>query len=606
MKRSSLLVLFVILAGNVSAERSPAPPATPASLSFSLAPNATLPFGRDGSLGNLAASLPFGAPNVGGTISCRYRPRSSSLFIGVEAGYMYMTLYDTGEHRSGNLSMLQAGLSAGVTLNILPTAGMRLFGSAGYSYDLVQPLVSDDEFHNFLRLNNSTADGGTPFVGAGAELFWTFIPSLSLTAGAAYRSYIDLYNGLVLSLGVSCDLPVGPRPVKPSAQRAAPLKRTSPQTEHRPEAPSVAKLLQFLTPNEEALLSFSTRVGSCVEPSVNRAIDKNLQSAMGLHEALRLLSIECTSSPSDSSATMDPVKFPLQTLQDRRGTCSDLSALYISLLESIGVPTAFISTPGHVYVAFALASSGEETQKTCGYSDELLFREGKAWVPVEVTDRQGSFLSAWQAGLEQWRKDRKQARFCPVRAARKAESTTVSVGGQPPLPDLAQLAGSFQEEVRCLVAREIHDREGQLAAAVTSSNSSAMTLNALGLLYARSDVPEKAEAQFQAAAERLEYAPALVNLGNLRLLAGVPAEALGFYQRAAAVAPNDPAVLLGLARSNFQLHNRWLAKEQHRTLQTRNPKLAEQFSYLSLWGEWAKQDAGANRMKNVMVWGEEK
>ena len=236
MKRSSLLVLFVILAGTVSAERTPAPPATPASLSFSLKPEATLPFGRDGSLGNLATSLPFGAPNVGGTISCQYRPRSSSLFIGVEAGYVYMTLYDTGEHRSGNLSMLQAGLSAGVTLNILPTVGLRLFGSAGYSYDLFQPWVSDDGFYNFLRLSNSTARGGTPFVGAGAELFWTFVPSLSLTAGASFRSYIDLYNGLALSLGVSYDLPVGPRPVKPSPQRAAPLKRAGPETESRPEA----------------------------------------------------------------------------------------------------------------------------------------------------------------------------------------------------------------------------------------------------------------------------------------------------------------------------------------------------------------------------------
>jgi hypothetical protein len=151
MKRSSLVMLFVILAGVVSAERSPPPPATPASLSFSLAPNATLPFGRDGSLGNLAASLPFGAPNVGGTISCQYRPRSSSLFIGVEAGYMYMTLYDSGEHRSGNLSMLQAGLSAGVALNILPTAGVRLFGSAGAFIRRVSQLPSPERQHGRRR-----------------------------------------------------------------------------------------------------------------------------------------------------------------------------------------------------------------------------------------------------------------------------------------------------------------------------------------------------------------------------------------------------------------------------------------------------------------------
>lgn len=121
--------------------------------------------------------------------------------------------------------MVQAGLSAGVHLNILPTVGLRLFGSGGYSYNLVQPRVSDDQFYNLFHLNNSTAGGGTPFVGAGAELFWTFIPSFSLTAGARYLRYVDLYDGLALTLGVSYDLPVGPKPAKPSTQRAVPLKK---------------------------------------------------------------------------------------------------------------------------------------------------------------------------------------------------------------------------------------------------------------------------------------------------------------------------------------------------------------------------------------------
>ena len=609
MKRSSFLVLFVLLAGTVSAERTVAPPSSADSLSFSITPNGTIPFGRDGSLGNLATSLPFGGPNLGGTISCLYQPRSSPLFIGVDLGYLYMTLYDMGEHWSGNLSMVQAGLSAGVHLNILPTVGLRLFGSGGYSYNLVQPRVSDDPFYNFFRLNNSTAGGGTPFVGAGAGLFWTFIPSFSLTAGARYLRYIDLYDGLALTLGVSYDLPVGPKPAKPSTPRAVPLKRApSPGPESGSEGRTIGKLSQFLTPGEEGVQSFSTQIISCVEPNMNHAIDKNLQAAIGLHEALRLLGIAYVSSPSESTASMDSAKLPMQTFQDRRGNCSDLSVLYISLLESIQVETAFITVPGHVYVAFALASGQEEEWKKCSYSDELLFREGKAWVPVEVMERQGSLFAAWKAGLQEWRKARKQARLYPVRAAGNLHEPTGSPesGSQPPLPDMVQVAQSFQEEVGRLLVREIHDREAQLTDAVSSSNRSSKSLNALGLLYARYEFLEKAESSFLAAVETHEYAPALVNLGNLRLRGRRAEEALGFYQRAAAVAPDDTAVLLGLARSNFQLHHFVLAGEQYRELQMRDLRLAEQFSYISLRGEWAKQEAEADRMKDVMVWAEEK
>ena len=68
-------------------------------------------------------------------------------------------------------------------------------------------------------------------------------------------------------------------------------------------------------------------------------------------------------------------------------------------------------------------------------------------------------------------------------------------------------------------------------AAVSRSNSSPKTLNALGLLHARYALLDKAEVQFQAAVKTSEYVPGLVNLGNLRLRGKRTEEALGFYQR---------------------------------------------------------------------------
>lgn len=148
--------------------------------------------------------------------------------------------------------------------------------------------------------------------------------------------------------------------------------------------------------------------------------------------------------------------------------------------------------------------------------------------------------------------------------------------------------------------------EAALLAAVGQSNGSPQALNALGVLYARWDVLGKAEAQFQAAVKRNEYAPALVNLGNLRLLGGFPEEAVGFYQRAAAAAPHDPAVLLGLARTNHELQNWELARQEYDELQTRSPQLAAQFSYLGMQEEAAAWEAKSSEVRDMMVWGEEK
>jgi tetratricopeptide (TPR) repeat protein len=156
-----------------------------------------------------------------------------------------------------------------------------------------------------------------------------------------------------------------------------------------------------------------------------------------------------------------------------------------------------------------------------------------------------------------------------------------------------------------LVTREIYDRELELLAEVKKSNNSPRALNALGVLYARYDLDEKAEAQFQAAVKTGEYANALVNLGNLRLHEKRAEDALGFYQRAAKVAPHDPLVLLGLARSNHELQNYGLVNKVYDELKAQSPELAARFAYLRLQGEEATRAADASQAKEIMLWGEE-
>ncbi len=109
MKKVPSLMLFVVLIASASAESAVVPaPATVSMLSFSLAPNVGFLFGHNGELGNLAATLPFGSANLGGTISCLYRLPASPLCLGADIGCSYMTLYDMEENWSGNLSMLHA------------------------------------------------------------------------------------------------------------------------------------------------------------------------------------------------------------------------------------------------------------------------------------------------------------------------------------------------------------------------------------------------------------------------------------------------------------------------------------------------------------------
>ena len=595
MKSLSMILLLVVAAG-ASAQRSAAPTPSTAVLSLALIPAASVPFQPDGALD---IRPDWYGPSVGAGISCRYRFRGSAVDLGTELGYSYV-IVNGHTNWTESLSILLAGLDFGLDWNFAPRFGVRGFAFGGYSLVLVQPRMSDNLFSSLFRLGYSSAANGKPFVGAGAELFWTFIPALSLRASVRCRYFFDLYADLPVTVGLSYNLAVGRRPLKPRGQPPVAPRQDSVD-------PLLEKLRESLAPSDPELLALSEHLRAAITPSMNSGVDRNLQSAVGFREGLRVLVTGLVESPSSDGASMGEIKPPLQTLKDGRGTGAELSVLYASLLESAGIKTAFISVPGHTYVAVALAADPKEARTACGCTDELLFREGRTWVPVEVMPADGSFSDAWHSGFQEWRAARKQALFCSVPAAPPPHPPAARAGsGQTPLPDLEPAAAGFRVEVRRLAARAISLPEARLMAAVTSSGRSPGALNTLGLLYARYGFAEKAEAQFLAAIEGGEHAPALVNLGNLRLMSGAPGEALDFFQRAAAAAPHDPAALLGLARSNFQLNHRWLAKEQHRSLQAQDPKLAEQFSYLGRWGEWTRQDAEAALMKDVMVWGEER
>ncbi len=218
------------------------------------------------------------------------------------------------------------------------------------------------------------------------------------------------------------------------------------------------KAAAFVMPKEPAVLMMSNQVNSFVKAKMNRAIDKNLQTAMAIHDALRLLNIAYVSPPLTSYASLsenkdavDSVKFPLETLQYRSGDCSDLAVLYCSLLESVQIETEFLTIPGHIFMAFALVSSEAEVKKTFAGWDEFIFRDGKVWVPVEVTERDGTFVKAWQVGAKEWRENllKKQADYYPVRDAWKTYEPVNYPGmeSQPPLPDQGQIVKDFDQDI---------------------------------------------------------------------------------------------------------------------------------------------------------------
>jgi len=350
------------------------------------------------------------------------------------------------------------------------------------------------------------------------------------------------------------------------------------------------KAASFVTAKDPAVLKYAKAIGGLARAEGNPAVNLPFRKAMGIFESLGLYGMKYVIDPnssydelSQSDTALDYLQFPIQTLTYRAGDCDDLSILYSALLEAVGVETAFVTVPGHIYVAFALDLSQEDSSRLFSNREDLIFQDNDTWIPVEITMIDEGFLAAWRQGAKQWRENRtaETAAFFPIREAWSTYPPTgiIERDSDVTLPDLGTLTPRYTSTLDHFVELQIKDRTLELQEEIRKNNNPRL-INKLGVLYARFGLYDKAKNEFQRAASANNLS-AMVNLGNLYYIDKDLQRAVGQFERALELDPDNPAVLLGLAKANYELENYGSVKDFYSRLQAQNPQLASKFAYLT-------------------------
>jgi hypothetical protein len=135
---------------------------------------------------------------------------------------------------------------------------------------------------------------------------------------------------------------------KMSARRVAPLlvygRRAIDWTEN-------TLITAFVTPQEEVVRTFA-RAALVDEAKDGAALPESIAEAIAVFQAMSSAQLKYVKDPviPARSGALDTAQFARETLTLKSGDCDDLSVLYASLLESVGVETAFLLVPGHVLV----------------------------------------------------------------------------------------------------------------------------------------------------------------------------------------------------------------------------------------------------------------
>jgi len=223
------------------------------------------------------------------------------------------------------------------------------------------------------------------------------------------------------------------------------------------------KMGAFITPSDRIVSSLANQIRRIGKNAMIPELSGELQFAIQVYYALAVRGLLHQPDPvapysvvHEDSALVDTVSLPRDTLQRITGDCDDITALYVSLLESAGVETALVTTPGHIYAAFNTKVPEAKFARIHSDRSMMLYFDGEVWVPVEITmiGREG-FLDAWALGKREFDAYERKPTMRGFYRTREAQKVFPPVGQRESdqiieLNDPEKIAEAFIEEVRHL------------------------------------------------------------------------------------------------------------------------------------------------------------
>jgi len=352
------------------------------------------------------------------------------------------------------------------------------------------------------------------------------------------------------------------------------------------------KLGAFVTPKDPPVADFSRSViQQYVDTYPN--LHPSIVYARSVYDALGVYGMSYIVDPSSPAAetsekvgAVDYLEYPRDALTRKSGDCDDLSILFASCMENIGIGTAFVDVPGHVFIMFNTGVLLTE-KATLGFPEELLVPyDGTLWIPVEMTMVGSSFTRAWQKGAEEYRDWSAKKKMDIIHTATAWELfkpvTLPHVEARSIKVKKSDIEAKFKGELEALARQRLASLSEEYLEALKKRPSDMIALGQLGILYGENGLYAEALVQFQKMlAKEKDNTIALNNIGNIKLLQDSPDEARQAYEAALKLSPEEPGIMVNLARILLQQGKKEEAKKMFHNAVSIDPRMLRQYNDLA-------------------------
>ncbi len=319
------------------------------------------------------------------------------------------------------------------------------------------------------------------------------------------------------------------------------------------------KIASFITPRDPVVVDIAT---DAVAGYSDRGLGRNLVKAGALFEAMGVLGISYMEDPnspfsvvSGLKGVVDFVQFPRETIVRKVGDCDDLTGLYSSLLEAVGIRTAIVDVPGHVFVMFDTGVSEKESIYFGFPEESYVPYGGTIWIPVETTVVGASFTEAWKKGVENYRRLHEKPRIIEFEKARALYLA-------PNLPARTSVVRLDRGAIEKRLTRQLERFRKKRLQHVRKELEGLGTPGLVRLIrfYAMEEMLDEA-LKVARSIPGLDRKPALLNnMANIYYLKRRYERAIKYYRMAHNLDKEDGNILVNIARAYLRLGNRKMAK----------------------------------------------
>jgi hypothetical protein len=353
----------------------------------------------------------------------------------------------------------------------------------------------------------------------------------------------------------------------------------------------------YITKGDTALRNYTSFIRQAVKDRVLPGFSEPVQNAMSIYYALKELGViyqlALTSSFAQAQAdplVVDHVHIPRETLKSKVGDCSDLTALFCAMMESIGIPTGFITVPGHIYPVFNTKVPTASFRDLNPDKTMTFDVNGELWIPVEMTMVGTSdFLSAWRTGVEEWRALDNDPKKRAIYFTDQAQTVFQAVGLKEEdlglqYGDTKKIADNFRDSADKAVSQVIDSYSKSALASSAKSD-----YNRLGIVAAQFGRYDQAiSALTTALALDRNYLSASINLGNVFFLQQDYQNALKVFHESEDTmrtggqdsSPLFARLLLNISRAYYEMEDYEQAGTYYDQAAAADPTVVATYGYL--------------------------